>query len=213
MANSVHTVICPYYITEFNNCITCEDVRRSYMSHDSKESWMFMYCDSWDWMRCPYAVDLTEAYHRQEKGDGKALEKNQNEALKKELDNLAKRLGRSEKRNERLHKVNEHLSRKMKKAEAQLEDYQKHESERYFRMAMLYEDRIAYLIDTYCDGRLAEADVKAWAEGKEYALTFDKESEDPIWIVKTREETEADHEDVSEPVQGAAETAGPKAEE
>ena len=57
---------------------------------------------------------------------------------------------------------------------------------------MLYEDRIAYLIDKYCGGRLAEADVKAWAEGKEYALTFDNESKDPIWIVKTREETQAD---------------------
>lgn len=204
MANSVHTVICPYYITEFNNCITCEDVRRSFKSHDNKDSWMGMYCDSWDWMRCPYAVDLTEAYYRQEKGDSEALDKNQNEALKKELNNLAKRLGRAEKRNERLHQVNERISRKLRKAEHQLDDYQKHEAERYFRMAMLYEDRIAYLIDKYCDGRLAETDVKAWAEGKEYALTFDKESKDPIWIVKTRKETEAD-EDVSESVQGAAE--------
>ena len=204
MANSVHTVICPYYITEFNNCITCEDVRRSFKSHDNKDSWMGMYCDSWDWMRCPYAVDLTEAYYRQEKGDTEALDKNQNEALKKELNNLAKRLGRAEKRNERLHQVNERISRKLRKAEHQLDDYQKHEAERYFRMAMLYEDRIAYLIDTYCDGRLAEADVKAWAEGKEYALTFDKESKDPIWIVKTREET-AEDEDVSESIQGAAE--------
>ena len=207
MANSVHTVICPYYITEFNNCITCEDVRRSFKSHDNKDSWMGMYCDSWDWMRCPYAVDLTEAYYRQEKGDSEALDKNQNEALKKELNNLAKRLGRAEKRNERLHQVNERISRKLRKAEHQLDDYQKHEAERYFRMAMLYEDRIAYLIDTYCDGRLAEADVKAWAEGKEYALTFDKESKDPIWIVKTREET-AEDEDVSESVQGAAEGQG-----
>ena len=211
MANSVHTVICPYYITEFNNCITCEDVRRSFKSHDNKDSWMGMYCDSWDWMRCPYAVDLTEAYYRQEKGDSEALDKNQNEALKKELNNLAKRLGRAEKRNERLHQVNERISRKLRKAEHQLDDYQKHEAERYFRMAMLYEDRIAYLIDTYCDGRLAESDVKAWAEGKEYALTFDKESKDPIWIVKTREET-AEDEDVSESVQGASEGQGPEAE-
>ena len=122
MANSVHTVICPYYITEFNNCITCEDVRRAFKSHDNKDSWMGMYCDSWDWMRCPYAVDLTEAYYRQEKGDSEALDKNQNEALKKELNNLAKRLGRCEKRNERLHQVNERISKKLRKAELQLDD-------------------------------------------------------------------------------------------
>ena len=212
MPNSVHTVICPYYMNEFNRSISCEDVCRAFDSLNSKNAWMMQYCDSWDWMRCPYAIDLTEAYARKEKGDEKALEKNKIKALEKENKGLQTNLGRATKKIERLHQINDMMQKKWKTAEKLLDDYQKHESERYFAMARLYEDRIAYLIDTHCGGRLAEADVKAWAEGKEYALTFDKESVDPIWIVKTREETEAD-EDVSESVSGAAEDERSEAEE
>jgi hypothetical protein len=207
MSNGRYTY-CPFYIDENKRSISCEDVCRHFSSLDEKYGWMRQYCDTMEWEKCPFAVDLTEAYYRKEKGDEKALEKEKIKAMESEIRSLSTKLGTAEKRNERLHQVNELMMKKLKKASTELEDYQKHESERYFRMAMLYEDRIAYLIDTCCDGRLAEADVKAWAEGKEYALTFDKDEEDPVWIVKTRKETEAD-EDVSEPVQGAAEDEGP----
>jgi hypothetical protein len=63
-------------------------------------------------------------------------------------------------------------------------------------MAKLYEDRIAFLIDTYCDGRLKERTVNEWANGMEYALTFDETATEPVWIVKTREvEEDGEHDD------------------
>ena len=208
---------CPFYIDDRRKSITCEDVCRHYSSLDDKWAWMDMYCDL-DWMSCPYAVDLNEAYYRKEKGEEKALEEEKIKAQKKEIRSLSTKLGTAEKKLEKLSKINENLQRqkelfygKYKKAYDELEDYKKNESKRYFAMATLYEDRIAYLIDTYCDGRLAEADVKAWAEGKEYALTFDGKAKEPIWVVKIREETDAD-EDVSEPVSGAAEDEGTEAE-
>ena len=46
---------------------------------------------------------------------------------------------------------------------------------------------MAYLIDTKCGGKLDEADVAAWADGKEYAITFDTEAEGRIWKVVTKE--------------------------
>lgn len=213
MANSVHTVICPYFRTEFNTCVTCEDVRRSYPTQELKDSWMFMYCDTWEWEKCPYAVDLTEAYYRQERGDDEAVERNKTKALEKEINSLSKRLGRAEKRAERLAKVNELMHQKMDKAVKQLEEYKQTEARRYFDLAQIYEARIAYLIDTYCEGRLAEADVRAWAEGKEYALTFDRDAEERIWVVMTREESEADDTHNDRGVSGDAESDGREAEE
>lgn len=189
MANSTHTVICPYFKNEHNLSLTCEDVCRGFCSINQKNSWMYMYCDTWDWMKCPYAADLTEAYDRQEKGDDTALEKNKIKSLEKENRGLQTNLGRATKKIERLHQVNEMLHKKWMKTNEELENYKKNESVRYFKMAKLYEDRLAFLIDTYCqDSRLPESDVKAWAKGKEYALTFDEKATEPIWIVKTREE-------------------------
>ena len=185
--------MCPFYVDENKKSISCEDVCRSFDSLTEKWAWMDMYCDL-DWMSCPYACDLNEAYYRQQEGDDEALEKHEVEALKKELHGLTTKLGRAEKKLRKAEQANLDLENqkkviyaKYRKAEEKLSDYEKHEAERYWKMAALYEDRIAYLIDTYCDGRLEEAVVKAWAEGKEYALTFDEESKEPIWIVQMKE--------------------------
>ena len=215
MPNANHHVhvLCPYFRTDKKLSISCEDTFRTYGSEESKLAWMGMYCDSWEWEKCPYAVDMTEAYYRQEKGDTEALKKQKTEALEKELKSMAKRLGRAEKRAERLAKVNELMHQKMEKAVKQLEEYKQTEARRYFDLSQIYEARIAYLIDTYCNGRLAEADVRAWAEGKEYALTFDRESEERIWVVMTREESEADDTHNDRGVSGDAESDGREAEE
>lgn len=208
-------VLCPYFQTDKKMSISCEDTFRTYESEESKLAWMGMYCDSWEWEKCPYAVDMTEAYYRQEKGDSEAVEKHKTEALEKELKSMSKRLGRCLKRNEQLQKVNKVMHTKMDRAIRQLEEYKQHEAQRYFDLASIYEARIAYLIDTYCDGRLPEADVIAWAEGKEFALTYDQDSEERIWVVQTREAGAVDDvkQDVSESVQRAAEDERRKTEE
>ena len=196
MANSFRAAfaVCPYFLGEKRKSITCEDVYRIFNSLNAKHAWMDMFCDS-EWEECPYAKKLNAAYERFDKGDDMALKENEIDSLRKEMKGVSSRLGRVEK--ELRKKTQECLDwevrsklfyEKSRKATEELEDYQKHEAERYIAMAMLYEDRLAYLIDTFCNGKLEEKDVKAWAEGKEYALTFDKESKEPIWIVEMREE-------------------------
>lgn len=188
--------VCPFYIDESRKTISCEDVCRRFPSLDKKWRWMDMYCDD-DWMSCPYAADLNEAYYRQQEGDEEALDKHEIEALKKQVHGLNTKLGRAESKLRKVEQKNidlEHQKKlffeKYKKAQEELADYEKHESERYYAMAKLYEDRIAFLIDTYCSGRLEEVKVKAWAENIEYALSFEKNAKEPIWVVYTREAEE-----------------------
>ena len=89
---------CPYYIDESRRSISCEDVCRSYSSENKKWAWMDMYCDSWDWMKCPYAADISEAYRRYEEGDEMALIEQELKAQKKEIESLLRKLGRANKK-------------------------------------------------------------------------------------------------------------------
>lgn len=206
MANSFRAAyaVCPYFLGEKRKSITCEDVYRGFSSVEAKSVWMDNYCCK-DWENCLYARRLTEAYKRLDEGDVMALKDCEIDSLKRELKGATSKVGRVEKQLRKIEQKNVDLENqkriyfeKYRKAQEALDDYQKNESQRYLTMAMLYEDRIAYLIDTYCNGRLEEKDVKAWAEGKEYALTFDKESKEPIWLVEMREESEDGHEEIPE---------------
>lgn len=203
MPNNTRIPVCPFFKDEKKKSISCEDVFRSFPSCRKKEQWMDMYCDEWDWMKCPYAVDLNAMYERIDKGADMETEqmKQKIEAMRKELRYKATLLGRADKRLEAREKEIKELRRKNKalegqklaeykrrrKAESDLHDYEKNESERYFKMAKLYEDRLAYLIWAYCDSRLPEARVKEWAKNKEYALSFDSKSQDLVWVVTIRE--------------------------
>ena len=189
---------CPYYIDENKNSISCEDCCRSYDSSDKKWAWMDMYCDSWDWMKCPYAMDRSEAYKRFEEGDTMALEHQEVDALKKEVHSLRSKLGHKDKKIERMQKkiddlraVNQSYTRVNQNLEKQKADiYRKWRSaESRVRaqddkiwaeigsLSEIYEQRMAYLIDTYCpDGKLRESAVKEWAGDREFAIAADKES-------------------------------------
>lgn len=198
MANSFRAAyaVCPYFLGEKRKSITCEDTYRGFNSIEAKNTWMDNYCCS-DWESCSHARRLNEAYERLDEGDVMALKNNEIDSLKRELKGAVSKVGRVEKQLRKAEQVNKDLEcqkklffEKYRQAQEKLEDYEQNESKRYITMAMLYEDRIAYLIDTYCNGRLEEKDVNAWAEGKEYALTFDKESRDPIWLVEVRDAEE-----------------------
>lgn len=216
MANSQYYVFCPYYKVEKKESISCEDICRQFGSLEERNGWMKMYCASWEWEKCPYAIDLTEAYYKFERGDDKALENEKIKALEKENKSLSTHLGKAKKKIERMQKkidelravnasftaVNQETERqkkqiytKLRDTRETLDDYEKHEAERYFKMAKLYEDRIAFLLDTYSGGRLEERTVNEWAKDKEYALTFDEKATEPVWIVKTREvDEDGEHE-------------------
>lgn len=192
MPNSSHYVLCPYYVTEKKASITCEDCFRTFNNRKKKEWWMKTYCDD-RWEECKYAIALTKAYEEGEE----SVEKEKIESLERELSSMSKKLGREKKKTERQQKkidslmdqkkeiyakwraVNEELTNVNMKIYGQLQ-----------QMVQLYEDRLAYLIATKCDGQLREKDVEEWAEGKEFAITCDYLVEDRVWKVMMREESE-----------------------
>lgn len=149
-----------------------------------------MYCDSWDWMKCPYAADISEAYRKAEEGDAMAIENQEIKAQKKEIESLLRKLGRANKRIERMQKKiddlravnksymnkNDDLYRKWRLAD----DKQRGQDSKILNelgsLTAIYEQRMCYLIDTYCpDQRLYDEDVEAWAKDREFALVFDKD--------------------------------------
>ena len=228
---------CPYYIDESRQSISCEDVCRSYDSLKKKNSWMDMYCDSWDWMKCPYAADMTEAYNRYQEGDEMALIEQELKAQKKEIESLIRKLGRANKRIERQQKkidelravnqsytkVNQNLEKqkadiytKWRSAESKVRAQDDAIWSEISSLASIYEQRMAYLIDTYCpSGKLRERDVEDWAKDRAFAIVATKiEDEEagiegePAWKVVFQEEEEEneDGEHVAEGISGADRT-------
>lgn len=216
MPNYGHTAICPFYMGEKPKTISCEDAFRRFKDEKRRDAWTSMYCYEWDWMKCPYAADLSEAYERYEKGDEMALENHENEALRKELKSVSTRLGRIEKRCERQQKkidelravnqslvnVNENLTAQNKRIYKQWrelssrnEAFEEKVFDQVQKISRMYEQRICYLIEEFVpDKAFRESDVSRWAEDKAFALVYEKDDEDqiPRWVVKFGEETETE---------------------
>ena len=197
--------LCPFFNHDKRNArITCEDTYRRFDSNEEKWSWMDMYCDN-EWMKCPYAIDLSEAYERLEKGDKEALEKHEIEALKKELKSMATKLGTAEKKIERMQKkidelravnqsftnVNDSLEKQKKElykrwkdTESQLKEYESKVGGQVQRIAEIYEQRLAYMIEAYTpDRKLYEEEIKEWAGEKAFAIILDKDDFGEYWKV------------------------------
>lgn len=197
-SNSGRYTRCPYYRWEYEARITCEDTYRHFECKAQKNAWMDMYCDSWDWMKCPYAADLTEAYERYEKGDEKALEKHENEALRKEIKSIAMKLGHAERKIRKLTAKAEDLEKqkmlyfeKYRKALEQLDEYEKKIAGQVQVIVDAYEARLAYMMAMFSDGTLNESDVKDWIKDKEFAIV----KTDYGFEVVYKEETDEDGKD------------------
>lgn len=176
-------------------------------------------------MKCPYAADLCEAYERYEKGDDKALENHEREAMRKEMKSLSTKLGKAEKRIERMQKkidelraVNQSFITQNNNLENQKKDYYKRwrEAEAKIKkgddkvlgelqtLGSIYEQRMCYLMDKFAEGFFCESDAVAWAEDKEFALTgkYDEDLGDTVWkVVFKEEETEDGQQDQDIPVE------------
>ena len=209
MSNGRYTR-CPFYIDESRKTISCEDVCRSYNSMKQKWAWMNMYCDSWDWMKCPYAADISEAYKRYEEGDEMALIEQELKAQKKEIESLLRKLGRANKKLDKERAKNKDLEsqkkiyfEKWRKADEQLREYEKKMADQIGAMAGIYEQRMAYLIDSYADdGRLYEQEVEHWAGDRAFAIVHDEDGAGRFWkVVFQEEETEDVPEKIEEQVQ------------
>ena len=197
MPNSNHYVVCPYFVSEKNESISCEDCFRTFNSRKKKEWWMKNYCDT-EWEECPYAGALNQAY---EEGEI-SVDNEKINSLEKELRSMSKKLGREKKKTERQQKriddlmlQKKELYAKWRKVNEELTEVNMKIYNQMQQIVQLYEDRMAYLIDTKCDGELREKDVEAWAEGKEFAIVHDYLAEERIWKVLTREENEEDETD------------------
>ena len=60
-------------------------------------------------------------------------------------------------------------------------------------MAGIYEQRMAYLIDSYADdGRLYEQEVEHWAGDRAFAIVHDEDGAGRFWKVVFQEEETAD---------------------
>lgn len=197
-SNSGRYTRCPYYRWEYEARITCEDTYRHFECKAQKNAWMDMYCDSWDWMKCPYAADLTEAYERYEKGDEKALEKHENEALRKEIKSIAMKLGHAERKIRKLTAKAEDLEKqkmlyfeRYRKALEQLDEYEKKIAGQVQVIVDAYEARLAYMMAMFSDGTLNESDVEDWIKDKEFAIV----KTDYGFEVVYKEETDEDGKD------------------
>ncbi len=204
-----HYTLCPFYVDENRMTVSCEDVCRHFNDMDEKWQWMAMYCDN-EWMRCPYAADLNEAYYRKEKGDAMALEEHEIKALKSENRSLSTKLGKARSKAERLQKqldkekeLNKSWQRKheedeekkkmffrlWKHAEAELDERSKKALKELEKLGGIYEQRMCYLIENYAPGKIIhESDVEAWAGDKAFALVHEyDENEGLCWKVAFEE--------------------------
>lgn len=213
-SNSGRYTLCPYYEGEYKSRITCEDTCRHFDEEREKWSWMDMYCDT-DWMKCPHAIALTEAYERLEKGDAMAVKEHETEALRKELNSMAMKLGRAKKRVDELRDVNQSFIRKnddlegqkkmyfdrWKEADKQLKEYERKIDDQIKRIVEVYEQRMAYLIDVYVPSKVFyEDDVEDWARDRAFAITGTNEGGRIMWEVKFEAaETDQQHDDTEGP--------------
>lgn len=179
--------LCPFYKFNTKTRISCEDCVRWFDTPYDVREWMAMYCDD-DWEHCPYAAELNAAY-KALKGDKKALENHELKALRREYKNVCMKLGSAEKQLERSHDLR-------RKAEEDLAHYEKTVGDQLKRIALIYEQRLAYMIDRYApDGRISESEIQAWAGEKEFALVSERKGKDIVWkvVFKTDEESKPDN--------------------
>lgn len=210
--------LCPYFEYERKARISCEDIYRRFDTNEDKWSWMDMYCDN-EWTKCPYAMELTEAYDRLEKGDEMALEDHKIKALEKELKGMATKLGTAEKKLERAQKkideltaVNKSFLRKndevekqkrrmyekYRKADDQLRSYEGKIDDQIKKIISVYEQRLCYLIENFTDGKVYEDDMAAWAGEKAMALVAEFDDKGIYWQVKYGEEAKEDGKNILE---------------
>lgn len=192
---------CPFYIDDNKLTISCEDVVRLFDSQDSKLSHMDAYCDH-EWENCKYANALNKAYDALEKGDKQALEKQKIKSLESEIKSNLIKIGKMERKiREQNEKIDNLVSSNRKMLEARKREHQRRMklekdlayaqgkvADDILKITKIYEDRIAYLMDTYTGGTLNEADVEEWAKGIEYAITYETKPGPRVWKVVKRSE-------------------------
>lgn len=220
MPNYVRVPKCPFYLSEQKKSVSCEDTYHSFDTEQEKVAHMEKYCCRLTWALCPYAADLSKAY---EEGDDGAVDEAKMTAMKKEMKSLSTKIGKAEKKIERMQKkiddlraVNQSFVRMNDELQKQKQEYyrrwrellkQKDDDEEAIRtqlnvLTTVYEQRMAYLIETYCPEGFREMDVKEWALDKKFAITAAAVDGEYVWKVVYGED---DGEGIQETDAGEAE--------
>lgn len=178
MPNNGRITLCPFYKSEQNLSISCEDVFHRFRWAKQKNRHMDIYCDK-DWKACEYAKELLKVYEKGGDMETNTLQ-HQVDALKKELRKTATMLGKSEKRE----KEKDEQIRGLRASQRALEQIhmrdrkmldesatkQKALQEELLSIAHYYEARFAYLIDSLENKFLDEIAFLKWAKENEFKI-------------------------------------------
>lgn len=64
MPNHTRLAVCPYYLSDNDKSVTCEDTIRQFRTRELKRSYLQEYCCSFRWKDCPYARALDQVYEK-----------------------------------------------------------------------------------------------------------------------------------------------------
>lgn len=62
MANTGRRTMCPYYISDSNETISCEDTIHKFGTKGKRRHHNSVYCDTEFWKNCPYAQAMEKLY-------------------------------------------------------------------------------------------------------------------------------------------------------
>lgn len=62
MANTGRRTICPYYISDSNETVSCEDTIHRFNTKSKRMNHNKLYCDTEYWRECPYADAMEHVY-------------------------------------------------------------------------------------------------------------------------------------------------------
>lgn len=192
MPTSKHYVLCPFFMSEKNESITCEDTIRRYNSVELKDQYMHKYCDA-DWKECKFAMKIQNLYDKNDDDKGNM----ENDFLKlkvkeqaKEIDSLSKKLGKCRKKVSEM----EEVINKLKDKKSMIEKHykvlmKKYENEKrnvtsatskFMALIQVYEARFCYLMIKNSNGEFDENEFKQWCKDKKYKLESIKDKSNNV---------------------------------
>ena len=180
MPNNGRITVCPFYLSERNKTISCEDTPHRFRYRKQKKDWMGRYCDH-DWAACPYAKDLNDMYDKLFKeGDTEVETEHKIDALEKEIRKLSQMLTKAEKRLEAkdeeikaIRKKKQSFEQKAVELNSKYMELKKgydYLERKLLNTSSMYKARFCYLIHVAGDGTFNEAEFWQWAKNKEYRL-------------------------------------------
>lgn len=204
MPNTGRITLCPFFVKEHNNNLTCEDANRRFESEEMKNRYMDTFCDS-EWKCCEWAIASTEAYERGDFMEHKINEiEKENRKLNIKITKLTAEVAAKDEVIEDLKKELEvsqkrisWLSDKYRESQQAILAAEAKEEQAFLEIAELgniCEARVAYVMDKTGMGMILESDFKNWYEKNEFRLIPSiKDEKVMCYSVEVREAKDDEH--------------------